>query len=266
MNGREFVDFHNHVIPGVDDGASDEAEARAALEAFLANHVVQLVATPHIDGSLSARPDHLRERLAEIDRGWERLRAVAAAFPAVTVHRGAEVMLDTPEPDLSDPRLRLDGGRFALVEYPFMTVPPQSTRVIEFLLRGGVTPIIAHPERYAGITPSSPLPAEWRDAGAHLQVNAGSLTGRYGPQARDNAFALLERGLADYVCSDFHARGRPATTSARNLLSDNNGAEQADLLLGVNPRRMLNGEAPIPVPPWRPRRSIWTRLRQRWSR
>ncbi|HUF52038.1 MAG TPA: CpsB/CapC family capsule biosynthesis tyrosine phosphatase [Longimicrobiales bacterium] len=265
-SARDIVDFHNHVIPAVDDGASDDAEAAAALEALSAHGVVQLVATPHVDGSLTLRPDALRERLTVIDAGWARLSALVARTGALRVRRGAEVMLDTPEPDLSDARLRLDGGRFALVEYPFMTVPPQSVRVIDFLLHAGVTPIIAHPERYAGITPAVTLPAAWRDAGAYLQVNAGSLTGRYGEQPRAHAFALLERGLVDYLCSDYHARGRPAITSARNLLIELNGAEQAALLMSVNPRRMLNGEAPIPVPPWRPKQGVWERLRRRWAR
>ena len=266
MNGRDLVDFHNHLMPGVDDGAVDETETAAAIEAFLANGIAQFVATPHVDGSLSLRADVLRDRLDELDEGWRRLSAVLQRYPGISAHRGAEVMLDTPEPDLSDARLRLAGGSFALVEFPFMTIPPMSTRVIEFLRSAGVVPIIAHPERYVGMNPTSPLPAEWRQAGAHLQVNAGSLTGRYGQGPRVHAFALLERGLVDYMCSDYHARGRPATTSARHLLEELRGGEQAELLFSVNPRRMLNGEPPLPVPPWRPQRTLWQRLRRRWKR
>jgi protein-tyrosine phosphatase len=263
VNSRELVDFHNHLIPGVDDGAVDETESSAAIEAFLANGVNRFVATPHVDGSLTLRGELLRDRLQELDEGWRRLTVVLQRFPAMSAYRGAEVMLDTPEPDLSDPRLRLNGGHYVLVEFPFMTVPPRSTRVIEYLRGTGVIPIIAHPERYGGMQPASPLPGEWRQAGAHLQVNAGSLTGRYGQRARANAFALLERGVVDYMCSDYHARGRPATTSARNLLAELRGAEQSELLFSVNPRRMLNGEPPLPVPPWRPQRTLWQRLRSR---
>jgi protein-tyrosine phosphatase len=175
-----IVDFHNHVIPAVDDGASNEEECAEALHAFLAQDTRQIIATPHVSGSLTLRPASMQARLAEIDAGWERLRAVAQEHaPEMTVHRGAEVMLDTPEPDLSDVRLRLAGTRFALCEYPYMTVPPNSAGVLQYLLTAGVTPIIAHPERYAGVDGSCALPQRWRAAGALLQVNAGSITGRF---------------------------------------------------------------------------------------
>lgn len=262
----DIIDFHNHVIPDVDDGASDEAQSAAALHAFLAQGISQIIATPHVDASLAARGDALQERLAEIDAGWARLEAVARAeCPDMTVLRGAEIMLDTPEPHLSDARLRLNGGTFVLVEYPFMAVPPQSARVLRHIIDAGHTPVVAHPERYSGITPESRLPAEWRATGALLQVNAGSLTGRYGDAARSNALSLLAHGQVDYICSDYHARGRPSTGSARRFLSEQmDGAEQAELLTVVNPRRLIEGERPIPVAPLR-QRTGWDRL-FRWIR
>jgi protein-tyrosine phosphatase len=258
------ADFHSHVIPGVDDGAASDAESAAALQAFVEQGTERLIATPHVDGSLTLRPAALAVRLAEIDAGWDRLSALARGqFPRLTIRRGAEVMLDTPEPDLSDDRLRLGGGTFVLVEFPYMSVPPRSTGVLRALAAGGVTPVIAHPERYAGMTPRSRLPAEWRGAGALLQVNAGSITGRYGTQARLNALALLEAGLADYVCSDYHARGRLPTAGARRVLVELGGAEQAELLTVTNPARLFDARKPLPVAPLRPRRTTWDRLR-RW--
>jgi protein-tyrosine phosphatase len=261
-----LLDFHNHVIPGVDDGAADNEQAAAALQAFSDQSINTLIATPHINASLTLSPDLLHERLAEIDVAWERLTALASSrFPAMHLHRGAEIMLDTPQPVLDDPRLRLAGGRFALVEYPFMSVPPQSTSVLQLLVRAAVVPVIAHPERYMSLPATSPLPAEWKAAGALLQVNAGSIIGRYGPQARDNAFALLERGMADYICSDFHARSRPATAAARAVLAELGGGEIADILMTVNPRRLLDDEMPLPAPSLIRQHGMLGRIRE-WLR
>jgi protein-tyrosine phosphatase len=260
------VDFHNHVIPGVDDGASDDAEAAAALRAFLAHNTRQIIATPHINGSLTRRTEAIAERLGEIDAGWQRLQLVAREHaPGMQIHRGAEVMLDTPDPDLSDERLRLAGTDFVLCEYPFMSVPPNSTGVLDRMTAAGLTPIIAHPERYVGVDPKSTLPLRWRAAGALLQVNAGSITGRYGEQARINALALLENALVDYICSDFHSRGRPSTAGAAKIVTEAGGAEQLQLLTVVNPSRLLQGELPLPVAPLRLRLGVKGRLR-RWMR
>jgi protein-tyrosine phosphatase len=266
INRESLVDFHNHVIPGVDDGASDDVEATAALRAFADQGVHRIIATPHLAGSLTRRPDALAARLEEIDAGWARLEAIVMThFEELRIYRGVEVMLDTPEPVLDDARLRLAGTSFALVEYPYMMVPPHSTGVLRTLLASGVTPIIAHPERYAGITRESRLPAEWRETGALLQVNAGSITGRYGGQARANALALLESGLVAYVCSDFHARGRPSTAGAGRILRELGGDEQADLLIAVNPRRLLDGHSPLPVPSLRQRKGMLNKLKK-WLR
>jgi protein-tyrosine phosphatase len=260
------VDFHNHLMPGVDDGASDDAEARAGLDALWAQGVRAVVATPHVTGSLTCNNQDLERRLIELEEGWRRLQAAAEdRYPELVLKRGAEVMLDTPELDLSEERLRLGGGTYVLVEYPFMMVPPQSPRVLDNIIAAGYVPIIAHPERYANVTTESVLPQEWRQHHALLQVNAGSITGRYGPQARANALSLLQRGFADFMCSDYHSRGVPATRSAYDALSELGAVEHADLLMKVNPGRMLNGEMPLAVPPLRIDRSLTERL-LRWFR
>lgn len=253
-----MIDLHNHTIPGVDDGASDEDASRAALGAFMDEGVRHVIATPHVAGSLTLDAPALAERLAEVDRGWELLEAVGSAFPALKLERGAEVMLDVPEPDLSDERLRLAGGRTLLVEFPFMTIPPQAARALSAIRAQGFTPLLAHPERYAGATVEAA--EEWRRAGAYLQVNGPSLLGRYGEGPQRLAFALLEAALVDCISSDYHARGRPLVAAYRSLLEKHGSLEQATLLTATNPERAAAGEMLIPVGPIRARRGTWTRV------
>jgi protein-tyrosine phosphatase len=254
------VDFHNHVIPGVDDGARDEENAREALAALVLDGVRALIATPHVDASIAARPERLKERMAELDAGWARLATLLPEFPHLEVRRGAEVKLDTPDPDLDDARFRLGGGGHVLVEFPYFTIPPRSSRVIVNLRNAGWTPIVAHPERYGGLLHDLDVVQEWRTAGAFLQVNGPSLTGRYGDEALNAAFALLEKGWADYLSSDYHARGRPDITAYRQVLIDVGGEEQVVLLTETNPSRLLREEMPLPVTPLTLRRSIWERI------
>lgn len=241
------VDIHSHLIPGVDDGAQDTEESAAGLQAFRDAGVRAIITTPHVELGLD-RLGGMPARLAEIDRGWAALEALAPAV-GVEVHRGAELRLDVPTPDLTDPRMRLAGGRFVLVEFPYFVVPPRSPRVVAWLREQGWVPIIAHPERYSGVEEDIGVVREWRDAGGYLQINGGSLLGRYGETARRNALRLLARGWAEYVSSDYHARGVPRVQDYRKRLIEWGGERQAEKLTVTNPGRLLEDALPLAVEP-----------------
>jgi tyrosine-protein phosphatase YwqE len=270
MTAAKFTtDFHNHLIPGVDDGAQDPADSAAALRRFRAEGAAQIITTPHFMGSLTQDSAALELRLAEIDAGWEVLRGVVekdaeTMGSALRVERGAEVMLDVPDPDLSDARLRLAGGQFALVEYPMLRLPPLNAEfALEQLRARRWTPVVAHPERYRNLDPSLIELQRFRAAGAFLQMNAGSLFGDYGKTAAGHARRILMAGEADYISSDYHARGEPGVQRFVRAMIDAGYSEQAELLASVNPARLLDGEPPLRVPPIQMKtetRSLWERL------
>jgi protein-tyrosine phosphatase len=255
-----ITDFHNHLMPGVDDGAHTGEESAAALAALAAEGVTTVITTPHVDASIAAQPAALQRRLAELDAAWATLQDVAADS-AVRVLRGAELALDVPDPDFSEPRLRLAGTDFVLVEFAYMTVPPNSAAVLQRIRQGGWIPILAHPERYGALGHNPDLALEWRGAGAFLQVNGASLLGRYGTEPKRAAEQLLARGWVDYICSDYHSRTGPWVARYRQWLLEHGATEQALLLLQVNPQRLVDGELPIPVPPLVHQRRLWQRVR-----
>lgn len=256
-----MIDFHNHLVPAVDDGAASLDEARAALAAFREQGVRTIVTTPHLQGELTLRGAELARRVHEVEAAWDTVRAMAAAeFPDLRLERGFEVALDTPAPDLSDERTRLAGTRFALVEFPHMNVPPHAVEAVFGLRMRGWAPVIAHPERYGNLDARLEGPGEWRRVGAALQVNCGSVLGRYGDEARRVAWELLRLGWVDYLGSDYHARGTLHVRGCREAIERAGGAEQAALLMEENPARLLRGEPPLPVPPLPARRPLWRRL------
>lgn len=261
-----MLDFHNHLIPGVDDGAASLAQALDGLTSMREEGVCAIITTPHFQGSLTRDPAAFAARMAELDAGWSVLQGlVQTRFADLRVERGVEVNLDAPDLDLSDPRLRLGGSSFALVEFAHFSIPPRSPDILFQLKAKGVNPILAHPERYSGIRRSMELVEEWRNVGCYLQVNAGSLLGRYGSAAQEAAFQLLARGYVDYLSSDYHCRGAPGLKEAEQVLVEAGGAEQLRLLTVVNPGRILENEHPLAVPPLRPRRAWWNRLREIFS-
>lgn len=245
-----LVDLHTHLMPGVDDGVPDAGEVREALEALARAGVLVAAATPHLRASVLAEPDAAPARLAELDAAWGELRAVAEGaddLPAVL--RGAEVRLDAPDPDLSDPRVRLAGSDAVLVEFASLELPPYGAEQLREVVAAGWRPVLAHAERYRGLGARIGAAGRWKEAGAALQVNAGSLLGHYGDEARRVGWELLERGWVDLLASDYHGVGPVALDAAAARVRARGGGGPAGLLVGVNPRRLSVGDEPKHVPP-----------------
>ncbi len=264
---KGFTDFHSHLIPGVDDGAEQVAQSLGALRQFAGQGAVACITTPHFDASLTKLGEVFDVRLAAFDAGWAQLTQAHAATPGLPrIARGVELMLDDPDPDLRDDRLRLAGGPFVLVEFPAMQLPPNAEWALHNIRRKGWRPIIAHPERYRNHDARLTTLQRCRAAGAHLQVNAGSFLGQHGDRARTVANVLLQQGWIDYLASDHHARGEPATGKAAALLAKRGAEAQVHRLTVENPGRILAGEGPLPAAPFTlapAQRPWWARLLSR---
>jgi protein-tyrosine phosphatase len=130
------------------------------------------------------------------------------------------------------------------VEFPHSGVPTGATAELFRLRMAGVTPVLAHPERYAGCT--TDLVREWRQIGIVMQVDALALTvrGAMGVLAR----AMLAEGLADCLASDNHG-DRRSLAAARSWLEELGATEQAAILTSTNAGRVLSGQPVLPVAP-----------------
>lgn len=260
-----LVDIHSHLVPGVDDGAKHVAGVVAAVERLEQAGIRRILTTPHIRGSITHDPERAEARLTTVTEAYEAAKeALATSVPDVEYLRGHEVLVDAPEPDLSDPRIRMAGTSFVLIEWPRLSLPPATARVLRWIRDQGYRPIVAHPERYHGMGDRFGLLQEWRDAGAYLQVNYGSFVGRYGADAQRAAFRILELGLADYLASDFHGQSglKIYKREAWEVLSERGGEETLTTLCRTNPTRLIDDDLePVPAVPLPAASKLLERLR-----
>lgn len=232
-----MIDIHTHLLPGVDNGSPSVDVSVPVLERFGRDGVEVLVCTPHLRATDGARAPVARYR--KILSG---LVAKAPAKPRLVL--GWEIMLDAPGMDLRAPELHLAGSRAALVEFPRMNVPPGAAHELLRIRMSGVTPVLAHPERYHGATIDQVY--EWRNVGAVIQLDAVMIFGK-APACR-LARQMLEEGLVDCIASDNHGDAR-SLASARDWLIQLGATDQAQLLTRTNAERLLKGEPLIPVAP-----------------
>ena len=244
-----LIDLHCHLVPGVDDGAESIEDGLAALRAFRASGVRRVVTTPHLDAG------HVRtSRHGRVEAAFARLaQAASLEVPDVRLELSYEIRIDDPEIDLSDPGIGLSAGGALLVEFPRLVLPAYSAQMLAVVQDRGWTPVLAHPERYAGIGPSYEWILRWRDMGVILCMNVGSLLGEHGREAQQVARRMLTSGHADLMGSDHHARPQRSTLlrRGRDFLAEGDDpafAEAAELLTFRNPRAVLDGEPLAPVP------------------
>ncbi len=246
-----MIDLHSHLLPAVDDGSRSVEQSVGVLREMARRGVTDICLTPHIRASKAdVSPP------AEHDRAFEALIASAPAVPRL--HRGAEIMLDQPMTGHPDRlrRLTLGGTRYILVEFPSLVAYDTVTRALRSVVELGLTPVLAHPERYSCCSPAAV--AAWRQLGAKIQVDATTLTA---PRSRGiRARELVTRGLADILAGDNHGDQRTVATGYDALIAQQ-GTEQAELLTTRNPGAILQDAPLTAVPPIEFKQSLMSRIR-----
>jgi len=236
-----LIDMHSHILPGVDDGATDVAESLAMLRIAVADGVTTQVLTPHI-------------HLGRYDNTRESLRSVFAAFHELVQSEGIEIRLElAAEVRIGAEILQLvardgapwlgtwEGKKVLLMELPYSEIPVGSNNLVRWLVRHDVLPMIAHPERNRAFQAKPAKLEPLMDEGCLAQVTAGSLTGKFGPQAKGLAEALLRSGQVTLLATDCHNLSyRPpdlgaGLAAAAQLV----GSFPAEAWVTENPRRLL---------------------------
>lgn len=237
-----MIDIHTHILPGMDDGAHswEEAAEMAALAAESGTHT--LAATVHAN-----LPGMDNERRMEVYvRQLEHFQKILQSEGiTLNVCSGMEVFADAGFPGRFHPGdfLTLNGSRYLLTEFPMEERAALIYRTVDQILDRGLVPVLAHPERYACVQQVPEHVWEWYQMGALIQINKGSLLGRFGSRIQRTAEALLDHRLADVVASDAHRADLRTTdlTETGEFLSRAYGSRTAYLLMEENPGRILQG-------------------------
>ena len=196
------LDFHSHILPGLDDGATDLANAVEISAAMKSWGFEKVTCTPHINALYRNTPETIRPAFGTLQE------ALYENGIALKISMSAEYRL-VPEtwPEVLQKNWIMPiEDKYILTELPISkpTEMGDIKPVEEFkkVRSMGLVPILPHPERYFYLSHDELM--RCLDAGAVIQCNYGSLAGLYGLEAQHRAQKLVDEGVVTFYGTDMH--------------------------------------------------------------
>lgn len=237
-----MIDIHNHILPGIDDGSENIEQSLDMASHAVNEGISAIIATPHYIHETFEIANRQR-----IETEVESLNGILHKEGIdLRIYTGNEVFVSPGLSELVDKGIvgTLNNSRYILVEFPMGSIPLYTENVLYELQLIGLTPIIAHPERKSEINKDIGILQPFIDRGILLQINSGSLTGKYGSAVEKTAWKLLDSNMAHLVATDAHNnRSRnPMMKKAYQLVEKRIGSTAAEALFNNNPKHVLYDE------------------------
>jgi len=220
-----MIDLHTHILPGMDDGAPDAETALRMLAAEAEQGVRAVALTPHFHRDR----EHVSDFLARRREAMARLRNALGEREHPHLIPGAETawvpgMAEWQELE----QLCYENTRILLVELPMTPWHDDMFRQLYAIEgRRGITPMIAHAERYIGTQTGAHF-AKLLETGFPLQVSTAPLRRWFG---RRRVLELLTafHGVLSTDCHNMTTRP-PDMGAAAQVLEKKLGKEGRAIL------------------------------------
>ena len=196
-----LVDIHNHILPGIDDGAKTVEESLELIKNFSDFGIRNFIATPHIMHNYYPNDANtINTSLTLLKNGL-----LMNEVKGVCVKAAAEHMIDANfETILENRGIMPLEKNYLLIEMSYLQASINFDDAIQKIASHRYFPILAHPERYVYLHNRMGKYRKYKEKGILFQLNLLSLSEFYGKNVQQAAFKLLEEGLIDYVASDVH--------------------------------------------------------------
>jgi protein-tyrosine phosphatase len=198
--GYYDVDFHSHLIPGIDDGSKSIEESMEIITFFQSLGVRKMITTPHIS------IDYYQNQHNDILERFQILKdAISSAGIKMELGVAAEYMIDDGFRTLmNNGGLLTFGNNYLLVELSSFSEHPDFSPLIFDLQSSGYNVILAHPERYSFMQTNKEMYTKLKERDVIFQLNCLSLTNVYSAEVNKTAKWLIENKMIDFIGSDVH--------------------------------------------------------------
>lgn len=241
-----MIDIHSHIVFDVDDGPKTIEDSRALLEESYRQGVRTIISTSHRRKGMFETPE------AKIEENFKQVQELAKEIADdLTVLYGAEIYYTSDILDkLEQEKIpRLADSQYALIEFSMITPYKEIHTALSNVLRLGVTPVVAHIERYHCLENDEKKVRDLINMGCYTQINSSSvlkpkLFGDTYKFMKKRAQFFLEKDLVHFVASDMHNLDPrpPYMQEAYQIISKKYGESHAEQLFRNNQELLLRSE------------------------
>ena len=224
-----LIDFHSHVLPGIDDGSKSVEMSIEMLREEKRQGIGHVVATPHFYPQYDS-PERFLKRRAEAEAILREEMQKYTDLPRLSV--GAEVYYFSGISDSKEiSGLTTGNKRCILIEMPTSSWTEAMYRELEGLyVKRGLLPIIAHLDRYIGRFHNRDIPKRLERLPVLIQANAEFFLER---STSAMALRMLKRDGIHLLGSDCHdlTSRKPNLEDAMNLIHRRLGKDALEGIL-----------------------------------
>ena len=191
-----MMDFHTHILPGVDDGSRNAEQSLQMLELMRKQGIRRIIATPHF----YANDESVDSFISRRNKAFKMLKELNKDGPEIIP--GAEVKFYSGISHMENlEKLRIEGSRLLLLEMPFSQWGESDIKeIIDMAGRGKFTLVLAHIERYISMQKKGVI-QRLLDNGILIQSNASFFEGFF---SRSKAIKMLRNNQIQFIGSDCH--------------------------------------------------------------
>jgi len=197
-----MIDFHNHIIPEVDDGSKNIEMSLSMLQKAAQMGITKVVTTTHYNHP------YMKERFPDFKVINTKLKKLEEEMKLhginIEIISKSEIFFNESLLDFIDNENLIIGDRYMLIEFDFGFIPNNYEKILYQLQLKGITPIIAHPERYKFVQNDYSYIENWIDKGYKLQLTCGSILGNFGKKCLSTSLKMMEKGDFHLIGSDAH--------------------------------------------------------------
>lgn len=239
-----MIDFHSHILYGIDDGSSDIEESIEIIKKMRTLGFDKIILTPHYieDSKYSANNKIKNELKNNLDN--QNLGIELYVANEIFINENIDKLVYKQEIST------INNTSYVLVELPFEEELPELDDILDDLLQENFKVIIAHPERYVYFRNNRNRVVELSNQGIYFQCNYESIIGKYGADAQNMVKYMFHANLVSFLGSDIHRKNSAFFNNFNTIKKEIIkiiGEDKFNKITNENPNKVLkNSILPIP--------------------